>query len=248
MNKFISFFMIIFASNAFAQSSSAPGNPSSTNDLVEFVDLGHMPLPLPDTEIGKIQRGSSAKAQDGFSSIEKSPEMVRGFFDNVNTAKTLVANRLPESTLEPKGTSRAPEVHKDLSTLKLAFKAASFSRGELIAAVPSGTLIENAWTGVDRFFRVDGAGVVRLSELDLGATKGKFYMLKDAVNTRVNGKPAIAKVFTDEDDQSIEEIVWVSGNKFYMLTFGPDVVASRTGAKLKVAAHVSALSLAQELR
>jgi hypothetical protein len=59
----------------------------------------------------------------------------------------------------------------------------------------------------------------------------------------------ISKVFTDENGQSIEEIVWVNGNKLYMLTFGPDVVLSSAAVpKLKASSEVSAFSLAQELR
>ncbi|MGH8808160.1 MAG: hypothetical protein ACREX0_09815 [Noviherbaspirillum sp.] len=245
MNKFIGLFVVCVASNAFAQANNVATTLAPNADLVEFVSLEQMPLPIPKSEVEKMQKLSSAKAIDGFSSTEKSPEMVRGFFHHMNTAKTLVANRLPENAQQQKGGKHSPEVHKDLSNLKLAFKAASFNRGTLVAAAPSGTQIDNAWTGVERFFQIEGAGSVRLSEFDLGATKGKFYMLKDAVNTRVNGKPAISKVFTDDDGQSIEEVVWVSGNKFYMFTFGPDIVP---GSKVKAAAHISAHTLAQELR
>jgi hypothetical protein len=41
------------------------------------------------------------------------------------------------------------------------------------------------------------------------------------------------------------EMVWVNGSKFYVLTFGPDLLPS---TRNKVANHVSAYSLAQELR
>lgn len=69
-------------------------------------------------------------------------------------------------------------------------------------------------------------------------------MMKEAVNTRVRGKPAISRVFTDDDGQTIEEVVWVDGGKFYMLTFGPDIMP---GTNAKAAAHVTAHTLAQEL-
>jgi hypothetical protein len=69
-------------------------------------------------------------------------------------------------------------------------------------------------------------------------------MMKEAVNTKVRGKSAISRVFTDEDGQTIEEIVWVEGSKFYMLTFGPDLIP---GTKAKAAAHITAHSLAHEL-
>ena len=247
MNKFIGFFVICAASNVFAQSSSIAVRPVVEGDLVEFVNVEQMPVPIPKSEIEKLQKASSVKSSDGTSTIEREPEKVRGFFRNVNTAKTVVANRFSTNSQQT-AALHAPELHKDLSTLKLTFNAMPFSRGALIAAAPSGTLIGNAWTGVERFFRVEDTGTVQLTEYDLGATKGKFYMLKDAVNTRVNGKSAISKVFTDADGQSVEEIVWVNGSKLYMLIFGPDVVVGGGGTKVKVAPHVTALSLAQELR
>lgn len=135
-------------------------------------------------------------------------------------------------------------MHKDLSKLKIRFKPKALDRGTLIAAAPSGTKINDIWTGVDRFFQIQGAGSVRLSEVDLAASGGKFYMMKEAVNTRVHGKPAISRVFTDDDGHTIEEVVWVEGGKFNMLTFGPDV---SPGTKAKAAAHITAHSLAQEL-
>lgn len=69
-------------------------------------------------------------------------------------------------------------------------------------------------------------------------------MIKEAVNAEVRGKPAISRVFSDNEGKTVEEIVWVEGGKFYMLTFGPDVIPN---TRAKAAAHVSALTLAQEL-
>ena len=140
-----------------------------------------------------------------------------------------------------------PEAYKSLSELNLTFTPSTFSQGELIAVVPSGTLIDNAWTGVERFFQISGVGVVRLTEFDQAASKGKFYMLKDAVNTDVHGKQAISKVITN-GNKKIEEVVWVNGKKLYTLTFGPNTSPEDGGSKSKATApDISALSLALEL-
>lgn len=244
MKKFIGLFITFAASNVFSQPSNLPPSPTTSGSVVEFVSLEQMPIPLPKSEIEKMQNSRPTVAADGFSSAVKSPQTVKGFYNHMNMAKTLVASQLPGNAQQQNGGKRAPEVHKDLSTLKLTFKEASFNRGKLIAAAPSGTMIDNAWTGLDRFFQIDGVGMVRLSESDLTASKGKFYMLKTAVNTHVNGKHAISNVFTDDEGQSIEEILWVHGNKLFKLTFGPEVVPS---TKAKIAQHINASSLAQEL-
>jgi hypothetical protein len=241
MNRLIGIFLVFIASNVFAQASNVAINKGATGgDLVEFVNAEQMPLPIPKGELEKLKKTAfSPKSVDGFSPIEKSPEEVSGFFLQLNAAKAQLANQSQRNAQVQRGAPQGPEVHKDLSTLKLAFKAASFGRGTLIAATSAGTIIDAGWTGVERFFRVEGEGVTRVTEYDLGATKGKFYMLKDAVNTRVNGKSAISKIFTDDDGQTIEEIVWVDGNKFYMLAFSPDVVAGNAaGTKSKIAPHV----------
>lgn len=256
MNKFFGILVVLSMGNAYAQDTNGPPlMPAITGDVVEFSSVEQMPHPLPPSEVEKLKKGGTTKSVDGFSTVDKSPDMVKGFFQHMNKAKELVAKKElvanpPRLNSNNLGTpqEKDPEVHKNLSTLKVGFKAASFDRATLIAASPAGTKINDSWTGLERFFHVENAGVVRLTEYDLGTTNGKFYMLKDAIKTRVLGKPAISKVFTDNEGQMIEQIVWVNGTKFYMLTFGPDLVASNANTKLKANPHVSAASIANELR
>ena len=186
-------------------------------------------------------------AANGFSTIEKSAEKVSGFFRHLEAVKAeLTIQAQTNPLLENKhGSAHGPLVYKALADLKLGFQAASFDGGKLISVTPAGTMMNDAWTGVERFIELENAGVVRLTEYDLGATKGKFFMLKDAVNTQVQGDPAISRVFVDDAGRSLEEIVWVRGKKFHMLTYSPEMV---TGTQLKAASEVSAASLARALR
>lgn len=245
MKRIIPLIAVCIANNVVAQAGGSPSSQAQVPDVIELVSIDRMPLPLPPGEAEKMRKSSRTIASDGFSLVEKSPEMVKGFFTHMNAAKTYIARQeMPNGQQQDKGESATPEVHKDLSKLKIRFKPKSLDRGALIAAAPSGTKLNDAWTGVERFFQIEGAGSVRLSEVDLGATGGKFFMIKEAVNAQVRGKPAISRVFTDDDGQSIEEVVWVEGGKFYMLTFGPNLTP---GTKAKAAAHITAYSLAQEL-
>jgi hypothetical protein len=252
MNKILGFLIVCIASNVYAQNNDV----ASRNDLLEIVSVDRMPLQIPQTEIENLKNGLTTKATDGFSAVERSPGTVKNFFLHLNAAKTSLVNkqqnnfRAPTKAMNSPEVSEnfSPEIYKDLSALKLTFKPAIFTRGELLVASSAGTNIKNAWSGMDRFFHVNGAGVVRLTEYDLGPTNGKFFMAKEAVNTYIKGKPAISKIFTDETGQSVEEIVWVSGSIFHMLTFGPDVIEGRTGTKQKNVPYISAVSLAQELQ
>jgi hypothetical protein len=244
MKKIIGFLAVCTTSYVFAQAGVGPSNQAPTVDAVEIVSIDQMPLPLPPGEAEKMRNSSRAVATDGFSLMEKSPETVKGFFAHMNAAKTYIARQGTANGQQNKEETGVPEIHKDLSKLKIRFKPKALSRGTLIAAAPSGTKIDDTWTGVDRFFHIEGVGSLRLSEVDLAATGGKFYMMKEAVNARVHGKPAISRVFTDDDGLTIEEVVWVEGGKFYMLTFGPNVTP---GSRVKAAPHINAHSLAQEL-
>lgn len=106
-------------------------------------------------------------------------------------------------------------------------------------------MIGKKWSGVERFFEVDGGGRMRLTEFDMGATNGKFFMLKEAINARVHGKPAISKVFRDSAGQTVEEVVWVNGPMLNILTYSPKVQEHR---QTSTSTHISAYSLVQQIR
>ncbi|RZI43714.1 hypothetical protein EGT07_08065 [Herbaspirillum sp. HC18] len=241
LKQIIGLLAVCVTSNVLAQNANSTKSPVDAGDVVEVVSVDQMPIPLPPGEAEKMRKNGPISPTDGFSTVEKVPGSVKGFVDHVNAVKNHLQH---QGNTNENGQRTVPEVHKDMSTLKLAFKPANFNHGGLIAATPSGTKVKDAWTGVDRFFQIDGAGSVRLSEVDMAASGGKFFMMKEAINTRVRGKPAISKIFTDEDGQTIEEVVWVEGNKFFMLTFRPDLIA---GTKTK-ASYLTAHSLAQELQ
>ena len=182
-------------------------------------------------------------ASDGFSSLEESPIAVTKFHENFKSAKAGAQSSYDKkSTLFGEG-SFDPEVYPDLSKLKLGLKVAELKRGVLLAATPSGTKIADAWTGLVRYFTIEGEGDLRLSEVDLGATNGKFYMLKEAVNAHIRSNPAISKYYVGNNGGIVEEIVWVENKKLFTLTYAPYVA----GVQSKVFPKVSAYSIAQEL-
>jgi hypothetical protein len=247
MKRAICILFAAAACGASAQNVTAVG--SASPDLVQLVNIEQLPFGVPKPELDKARAKvhTTVKADDGFSSTEEAPETVRQFMNNLELAKNLAAAPANAAMAKSSDSLRAPVIFKDLSELELGFGPAVFNKGHLIAAAPSGTMNGNAWTGVDRYYRIEGAGHARLSESDMKTTGGKFYMLKSEVNTSVGGKPAISKVFTDENGLRVEEVLWVSGSKLYILTFAPEMQASRYG-KSKANARISAVSLASELR
>lgn len=246
-----SIFYITFALAANAAFAQSP--PTSlklgTRDHVQLVGLGQMPLPIPKSELQRVQAGI---ADDGFSSQSNEPGRVRQFLNNLEIVKGHHATASEAANFSAmiasgKSVPTAPIVVGALSDLKLGFAPAVVRSGKLIGVVPQGTLVNGAWTGVERFYEIEGGGYSRISETDMAASGGMFYMNKAAVNATVAGKPAISVVFTDDQGRRIEEVLWVHGPKLYTVTYAPEMRAGRDGTT-KANAAVSAFGLATELR
>jgi hypothetical protein len=235
---------------AFAQSPPTWSAPTS-KDHVQLVGPGQMPLPLPKSELQKLQ-ASTAQADDGFSSLSNEPDRVRQFFNNLEIVKGHQASaREAESYAQMitsgKSVPTAPLVVSNLTDLKVGFTPAALRTGKLIGVAPQGTIVNGAWTGVERYFQIEGGGYSRISETDMAASGGMFYMNKTAVNATVADKPAISVVFTDDQGRRVEEVLWVNGPKLYTVTYAPNLQPGRYGM-MKANTAVSAFALATELR
>jgi hypothetical protein len=235
---------------AFAQSPPAWPGPSG-KDHVQLVGLGQMPLPLPASELRRLH-APMAKADDGFSNLSTEPDRVRQFFNNLEIVKgkqasAKEAETYAEMMINGKSVPTAPLVVSKLADLKVGFTPASVRTGKLIGVAPQGTIVNGAWTGAERYFQIEGGGYSRVSETDMAASGGMFYMNKAAVNATVAGKPAISMVFTDDQGRRIEEVLWVDGPKLYKVTYAPNLQPGRYGM-MKANTAVSAFALATELR
>lgn len=242
----------IFATATATAFAQAPPNfPTPTGkDRVHIVDADQMPLPPPKKELLRMQSLVS-KADDGISGASNAPELVRQFFNNLEIIKGqastaeeagLIAGKMQNGTDMP----TAPLVLRNITDLKLAFAPSNVRSGRLIGVAPQGTIVNGAWTGVERYFELAG-GYSRVSETDMALSGGMFFMNKAAVNARVAGKPAISMVYTDARGLRVEEVLWVNGGKLFKLTYAPNLQQGRYGM-MKASSGISALSLAAELR
>lgn len=180
----------------------------------QAVPANQLPLGLPVSEMEKIKETGGQ-----YTTIENMPEKIQNFHANYNAAKNALLAKRNNTNVQASSTQQA--VYQTVAAIKLAFKAAHIPNATLHYVIPAGTQVNGQWTGVERFFEIAGIGQAKLLEYDLSANKGKFYMLKSAINTRVNGNEAIARVFSDQNGQTLDEVVWVSGSKFYMLSLLP---------------------------
>ena len=158
-----------------------------------------------------MQSLSRMTADDGFSTLNNDPEHVRQFLNDLEIVKTnnstgQEAAAFAEAIKSGKAIPTAPIVVKSLEDIKLGFSTVNVRSGKLIGAAPQGTIVNGGWTGVERYFHIAGSGYSRISETDLAASGGMFYMNKAAVNTTVAGKPAISVVMTDGQGNRVEEV------------------------------------------
>lgn len=219
---------------------SPPGAP------FELIPGVNMPMQAPPGEMEKLR--SLARASDGVSFLEKSEDQVKQFYEHARAAANYLEANAQRQSGNVQGRPPGPQVVRSLDSLRLTFRPADLRRATLLAASPSGTIVDGRWTGVERFLRIPDAGTVVLTELDLAASNGKLMMFKEAVNTRVGGQPAMSKVIVDNSGATIEEVIWMKAGISYHLVYGPDMAAGPNGRKVKSAPAVSARSLAQELR
>lgn len=63
-----------------------------------------------------------------------------------------------------------------------------------------------------------GLGIVRLTEQDMKANGGAFFMLKENVIAIVADQPGIAVVVVGDDGKRLEEVVWSADSKLHILT------------------------------
>lgn len=125
MKKTICILLAAIAPASFAQSLIAAA--SARSDLVQLFSMEQLPLGAPKTELDKARAKiyTSARADDGFSSIEVAPEMVQQFMNNLDLAKTLAASPQNGAMKKSSDSLRAPEIFKDLTELELGFGPSS---------------------------------------------------------------------------------------------------------------------------
>jgi hypothetical protein len=172
-------------------------------------------LPLPEVIALNDRMYNKNIAEDGFSRLEKSSIEVENFFNQINEVK-----RQAKISLFLKN-KKNKLVYEKLSDFKLTFKPFEFNKGRSIAVIPSGTIINNAWTSVERWFELP-SGIVKLEESDFEASGGKIFMIKSDLNTKIRGKEAVSIVLKN-NNASLEVVSWVENNMSYTLTFQPTV-------------------------
>jgi hypothetical protein len=88
---------------------------------------------------------------------------------------------------------------------------------ELIGMEPSGRLDGGQSSGLSRFYRLEGVGIVEFSENNFLAAGMQIEVIAEAQNTEVNGKPANLGKVVDGAGRTRVELAWTGDSKTYSL-------------------------------
>ncbi|WP_179459956.1 hypothetical protein [Stenotrophomonas sp. JAI102] len=110
---------------------------------------------------------------------------------------------------------------------RLSYAPADISRtpigaAELLSTEPNGTVSGDRSTGVSRVYRIPNVGLVILSEDDYLASRTKHTLIRETLNTQVNGVPARSYAARSKDGKGKAELRWITSNRAYLLTLLSD--------------------------
>ncbi|MCC7633070.1 hypothetical protein [Stenotrophomonas rhizophila] len=182
---------------------AAENRMPSSQGQVEIVSLAEMDAPA----------SIKASVAEGIKSRS------RGTLD-------VAAGTIPSTSDVVAGLSPARRSNAELKH-RLSYAPSDISRtpigaAELLSTEPNGTVSGDRSTGVSRTYRVPNVGLVILSEDDYVASKTKHTLIRETLNTQVNGTPARSYTARSKDGRGKAELRWITSNRAYLLTLISD--------------------------
>ena len=100
------------------------------------------------------------------------------------------------------------------STLQGTLLAAA----EVIGMEPTGAIDGVKSSGLSRFFRLGGIGIVEFNEENFRVPGGVIEAFVEAQNTHINGAPGQIEMTADDQGRSQAVLSWAGNDKLYRLT------------------------------
>lgn len=118
----------------------------------------------------------------------------------------------------PKVVPTIEELRSRLRTPPTNLQATPLGAADLIGMEPSGAQDGVLHTGLTRFYRLDGIGIVEFNENHFRAPGSTITVIAEMQNVRVNGVPGRLERIIDNQGRSRATLTWAGENKFYHLT------------------------------
>jgi len=142
--------------------------------------------------------------------IERSNGVVQVAAGNIAAQAELLA-------AVPRTQRTASELRQRLPQPPSRLEGSLLGSAELIGMEPSGRLDRGTSSGLSRFYRLGGVGIVEFSENNFVAAGTQIEVIEEAQNTRVNGTPAHIGKTVDSGGRTRVELAWMGGSKTYSL-------------------------------
>ena len=117
----------------------------------------------------------------------------------------------------PKVVPTIEELRSRLRTPPTDLQATPLGAADLIGMEPSGAQDGVLHTGLTRFYRLDGIGIVEFNENHFRAPGSTITVIAEMQNVRVNGVPGRLERIIDNQGRSRATLTWAGENKFYHL-------------------------------
>lgn len=221
-------------------------------DVLSIVPASELPGGMPPEFQASRRKQLITKDVDGVSHVGEDAALAEGIENAVAAIERVRAHSRIKGVARAIRDERLPGLVFDIDDIPLTMPAVSMTQGVLVGAKPAGTLIGERWTGLTRYLRLDDGALVELTETDLASVQGRLYLVPEAINTEINGKPAVAAVLKNASGRSVRQVIWVNGPKSFELNVLEAAPPKSRDAALKQAQDtkppVNAIEMARSLK
>lgn len=139
---------------------------------------------------------------------------------------TVAADRIPVSKEVEKSVrgsqKNEAELRSSLTGIPASLVQTPLAHAELVGTKPSGAFNNGRWSGITRYFRVQGLGLIEFSEDDYVSAGTRLALAEEALDTEVNGTPAMSEAALSSDGRAKASLYWVTPERAYKLVLLAD--------------------------
>lgn len=177
-----------------------------------------------DSTMGRLSAGVGSYRIVRLADLDAPEEVKRQLRADIARSEGVV--RVAEGSIPTQAQMLAalPRRHRSASELRQrlpqppsALLASPLGPAELIGMEPSGVLEGGTSSGLSRFYRLGGVGIVEFSENNFLAAGTHIEAIAEAQNTTVNGVPAQLRKRADGVGHTRVELAWTGRSKTYSL-------------------------------
>jgi hypothetical protein len=113
------------------------------------------------------------------------------------------------------------EIRSHLRYAPISLKGTLLESHPMVEATTAGGVTDGRWSGVTRSWDIAGFGFVRLDESEYKESGGSITVVKEWLNSEVNGHPASAKTMRSADGTTLVSVGWVTDTTDIRLDLQP---------------------------